>query len=98
MPRIPFLALCAALLAAPAAFAQSYPQKPIRYIVPFPAGGIADVFARIIGGRLSESWGHPVVVKTRAGARATTGADFLAKAPPAEVRADIAARPGAVFH
>ena len=49
MPRF-FLALCAALLACPAAFAQTYPQKPIRYIVPFPAGGIADVFARIIGG------------------------------------------------
>ena len=42
MPRILFLVLCAALLAAPAAFAQSYPQKPIRYIVPFPAGGSAD--------------------------------------------------------
>jgi len=43
MPRILFLVLCAALLATPAAFAQqSYPQKPIRYIVPFPAGGIAD--------------------------------------------------------
>src|SRR3989442_774825 len=48
-----FIALCAALLAAPAALAQqSYPQKPIRYIVPFPAGGIADVFARIIGADL----------------------------------------------
>src|SRR5258706_10362700 len=82
MPRIPFLALCAALLAAPAAFAQSYPQKPIRYIVPFPAGGIADVFARIIGGRLSESWGRPVVVENRAGAGGNIGADFVAKAPP----------------
>ena len=57
------LALSCALLAAPAAFAQqAYPQKPIRYIVPFPAGGIADVFARIIGARLAESWGQPVVV------------------------------------
>ena len=82
MPRILLLALCAALLAAPAAFAQSYPQKPIRYIVPFPAGGIADVFARIIGGRLSESWGQPVVVENRAGAGGNIGADFVAKAPP----------------
>src|ERR1700704_3439560 len=82
MPRILLLALCAALLAAPAAFAQSYPQKPIRYIVPFPAGGIADVFARIIGSRMSESWGQPVVVENRAGAGGNIGADFVAKAPP----------------
>src|SRR5882762_4182245 len=82
MPRIPFLVLCAALLAAPAAFAQSYPQKPIRYIVPFPAGGIADVFARIIGGRLSESWGQPVVVENRAGAGGNIGADLVAKSAP----------------
>ena len=69
MPRILLLALCAALLATPAAFAQqNYPQKPIRYVVPFPAGGIADVFARIIGGRLTEAWGQPVVAENRAGA------------------------------
>src|SRR5260221_5111535 len=79
MPRILFLVLCAALLAAPAALAQTYPQKPIRYIVPFPAGGIADVFARIIGGRMSESWGQPVVGENRAGAGGNIGADFVAK-------------------
>lgn len=78
-----FLALCAALLAAPAAFAQqSYPQKPIRYVVPFPAGGIADVFARIIGGRIGEAWGQPVVVENRAGAGGNIGAEIVAKAPP----------------
>ena len=82
MPRILFLVLCAALLAAPACAQPSYPQKPIRYIVPFPAGGIADVFARIIGGRLGESWGQPVVVENRAGAGGNIGADFVAKAPP----------------
>src|SRR2546422_7761738 len=77
------IALCAALLAAPAALAQqSYPQKPIRYIVPFPAGGIADVFARIIGGRIAEAWGQAVVVENRAGASGNIGADFVAKAPP----------------
>jgi tripartite-type tricarboxylate transporter receptor subunit TctC len=77
------IALCAVLAAAPAAFAQqNYPQKPIRYIVPFPAGGIADVFARIIGGRIAESWGQPVVVENRAGAGGNIGADFVAKAPP----------------
>jgi tripartite-type tricarboxylate transporter receptor subunit TctC len=82
MPRI-FPALCALLLAAPAALAQqNYPQKPIRYIVPFPAGGIADVFARIIGGRLGEAWGQPVVVENRAGAGGNIAADFVAKSAP----------------
>jgi tripartite-type tricarboxylate transporter receptor subunit TctC len=75
-----FVALCLAL-AAPA-FAQGYPQKPIRYVVPFPAGGIADVFARIIGARLGESWGQPVVVENRAGAGGNIGADFVAKSAP----------------
>jgi tripartite-type tricarboxylate transporter receptor subunit TctC len=82
MPLRTILALCFALLAAPAAFAQqSYPQKPIRLVVPFPAGGIADLFARIIGGRFSESWGQPVVVENRAGAGGNIGADIVAKAP-----------------
>ena len=82
MPRILLLALCAALLAAPTCAQQSYPQKPIRYIVPFPAGGIADVFARIIGGRLTESWGQPVVVENRAGAGGNIGAELVAKSAP----------------
>src|SRR6266446_568146 len=82
MPRI-FIALCAVLLAAPAAFAQqNYPQKPIRYVVPFPAGGIADVFARIIGGRIAEAWGQPVVVENRAGAGGNIGAEIVAKSAP----------------
>jgi tripartite-type tricarboxylate transporter receptor subunit TctC len=75
--------LYALLLAAPAALAQqSYPQKPIRYVVPFPAGGIADVFARIIGGRLSQAWGQPVVVENRAGAGGNIGAEIVAKSAP----------------
>jgi tripartite-type tricarboxylate transporter receptor subunit TctC len=82
MPRF-FIALCAALLASPAAFAQQpYPQKPIRYVVPFPAGGIADVFARIIGGRIGEAWGQPVVVENRAGAGGNIGAELVAKSAP----------------
>src|SRR6266581_3945830 len=82
MPRL-LIALCALLLATPAAFAQqNYPQKPIRYVVPFPAGGIADVFARIIGGRLAEAWGQPVVVENRAGAGGNIGAELVAKSAP----------------
>jgi len=76
MLRIVFYAL---QLAAPTALAQqNYPQKPIRYVVPFPAGGIADVFARIIGGRLSQAWGQPVVVENRAGAGGNIGAEIVA--------------------
>jgi tripartite-type tricarboxylate transporter receptor subunit TctC len=77
-----FIALCAALLISPTAFAQTYPQKPIRYVVPFPAGGIADVFARIIGGRIAEAWGQPVVVENRAGAGGNIGAELVAKSAP----------------
>jgi len=82
VPRILLLALCAVLLAAPACAQQNYPQKPIRYIVPFPAGGIADVFARIIGGRIAESWGQPVLVENRAGAGGNIGAELVAKSAP----------------
>ena len=77
------LALCALILAAPAALAQpAYPQKAIRYIVPFPAGGIADEFARVIGARLTEAWGQPVVVENRTGAGGNIGADAVAKSAP----------------
>jgi tripartite-type tricarboxylate transporter receptor subunit TctC len=73
--------LAAALLLPQESPAQAYPSKPIRIIVPFPAGGIADVFARIIGARFSAAWGQPVVVENRAGAGGNIGADAVAKAP-----------------
>jgi len=76
------LFVAALLCAAPAVLAQNYPQRPIRYIVPFPAGGIADVFARIIGTRIAETWGQPVVVENRAGAGGNIGADLVAKSAP----------------
>ena len=64
------------------AHAQTYPSKPIRIIIPFPIGGIADVFARIVGGKLNEAWGQPVVIENRAGAGGNIAAEFVAKSPP----------------
>lgn len=73
-------ALFAALPAA--ADAQPYPSKPIRFVVPFPAGGIADVMARVIGQKLNEAWNQPVVVENRAGAGGNIGAEIVARSPP----------------
>jgi tripartite-type tricarboxylate transporter receptor subunit TctC len=70
------------LLTATAALAQAYPSKPIRMIVPFPAGGTTDVAARIVAQRMSESMGQPVTVDNRGGAGGAIGADAVAKAPP----------------
>lgn len=62
--------------------AQTYPNKPIHLIVPFPAGGGVDVIARIIAPKLAESLGQPVIVENRAGAGTIVGTESLAKSPP----------------
>jgi tripartite-type tricarboxylate transporter receptor subunit TctC len=64
---------------ASTAFAQPYPAKPIKIVVPFPAGGIADLYARVIGGRLTDAWGQPIVIENRTGAGGNIGADAVAK-------------------
>ena len=64
------------------AAAQPYPSKPVRIIVNFPAGGIADLYARIIGGKVQEAWGQPVVIENRTGAGGNIGADAVAKSAP----------------
>ena len=78
------VALTAALLAAPATLlAQSdYPNKPIRLIVPFPAGGSTDIVGRVVAQKLSERLGQQVIVDNRGGAGGTIGADLAAKAAP----------------
>jgi tripartite-type tricarboxylate transporter receptor subunit TctC len=60
--------------------AASYPNRPIRLIVPFPAGGPSDIVARVIGHKMSEDWGQPVVVENRPGANTLIGAQAAAKA------------------
>ncbi|HXF65366.1 MAG TPA: tripartite tricarboxylate transporter substrate binding protein [Burkholderiales bacterium] len=83
--RIPTLAGALALLAAacgPAAHAQPYPSKPIRLIVPFPAGGGVDYIGRLVGKGLSERLGQQVIIDNRPGANAILGLEALKAAPP----------------
>src|SRR2546430_1430296 len=83
-PMLRLLALACTLCAwacAPAQ-AQSYPVKPIRLVVPFPAGGPLDSAARAIGNKLTEAWGQAVVIDNRPGAGGNIGADAVAKSAP----------------
>jgi tripartite-type tricarboxylate transporter receptor subunit TctC len=64
------------------ASAQTYPSRPVRAIVPFPAGGLTDVGARLIGQKLSDALGQPVVIENRTGASGTLGVDAVTKSAP----------------
>src|SRR5262249_4549233 len=75
------LALSAATMVENAS-AQNYPARPIHLIVPYPAGGGTDFFARLVGQKMSELAGQPIVVENKPGAATNLGADFVAKAPP----------------
>ena len=79
--RLTGFAIVALWGAAPAA-AQTYPDRPIRLIAPFPAGGVADVLARAVGDEMSKTLGQPVIVENRIGGGGNTGADAVAKAAP----------------
>ena len=85
LPKISRRHATAALLALAVAgpvSAQTYPDKPIRIVVGFAPGGFTDVLARLIGQKLSERLGQPVLVENRPGAAGTLGADLVAKAKP----------------
>lgn len=69
-------------VAIPAIAQSDYPNKPIKIVVPYTAGGIVDTIARLIGDKLGTKYGHPVIVENKAGAGGAIGMDFVAKAPP----------------
>jgi len=72
-----------AALAAPAgAAAQAFPSKPVRMVVPYPAGGATDYVTRLIGERLSKSLGQPVIVENKSGAAGAIGVSEVARAEP----------------
>src|SRR5262249_12719216 len=76
--------VCALMLGPAAAqdAAKDFPNRPLRIVVPFPAGGPSDVLARMIGQKITEDWGQPVVVENRVGANTVLGAQQVAKAAP----------------
>jgi tripartite-type tricarboxylate transporter receptor subunit TctC len=82
--RIAGLIFCAVFLFSivPSVSAQEYPTKPIRWVIPYPPGGSTDIVGRIIGQKLTESWGQPVVIDNRAGASGIIGTEAVVKAPP----------------
>ena len=72
----------AALACAAAALAQTYPNRPIRFVVPFGPGGATDIVARSLRRQLAEAWSQPVIVDNRGGAGGLIGSDLVAKATP----------------
>jgi len=86
MPRLVvalrILILALACVAAGAASAQSYPNRPVKLVVPFAPGGSNDIFGRVIAAQLTDKLGQTVLVDNRAGAGGTVGTDLVAKSPP----------------
>src|SRR6186713_2770766 len=76
------VAMVLGLAVAGIAAAQAWPQKPVRFIVPFPPGGATDISARLLGEKLSQIWGQQVVIENRGGAGGGVGAAEAARATP----------------
>jgi tripartite-type tricarboxylate transporter receptor subunit TctC len=75
------IAAAAAMCSAPS-WAQNYPSKPVRYVIPFPAGTSNDIVGRLVTDKLVRIWGQQVIVDNRSGASGTIGAAYVAKSPP----------------
>ena len=84
MPRLPAVltALIGLLLSAPAAIAQTYPDRPVKLLVPFTAGSSTDQVARLLGNELQSALGQPFVIDNRPGALGSVAADAVAKSSP----------------
>jgi tripartite-type tricarboxylate transporter receptor subunit TctC len=86
LPRRQFLHLAASAAALPAvsrvAWAQSYPSRPVRWVVPFPPGGPAEILARLFGQFMSERLGQPFVIENRPGAGGNIGTETVVRSPP----------------
>jgi len=83
MKRISSLMLgLSALLIAGSAAAQTYPAKPIRVVVPYPAGGTSDILTRMVGAKLTESWGQQIIADVRPGANGNIGVEIVARSAP----------------
>ena len=80
--RLPLLLMFVAAASSPASvLAQEYPTRPIRWVIPYPTGGTSDFLARLIGQKLTDAWGQPVVIDNRTGANGNIGTEVAAKAP-----------------
>jgi tripartite-type tricarboxylate transporter receptor subunit TctC len=84
IPRRSMAVLVSVMTLACAAngWAQYYPAKPIRFYTPYPPGGTTDIMARLIGAKMYESWGQPVIIEAKPGAGGNIGTDYVAKSPP----------------
>jgi tripartite-type tricarboxylate transporter receptor subunit TctC len=89
-------AIALALLAAPHAYAQPYPARPIKIVVPYPPGGFNDTLGRTLAAKFTESWGQPAIVENKPGANTLIGSDFVAKSAPDGYTLLIVAFPFAV--
>ncbi|MBC7503183.1 MAG: tripartite tricarboxylate transporter substrate binding protein [Herminiimonas sp.] len=69
-------------LASASSFAQAYPVKPIKLVVPFPAGGTTDILARAVGAELTKAWGQPVIIDNRPGAGGNIGSEVVSRSAP----------------
>ncbi len=79
--RIAYAIIGAAVIAGGAAQAQNYPNKFVKFIVTYPPGGSSDVMARIVGQKLTEYWGQPIIVDSRPGADGAIGMEYASKQP-----------------